>query len=828
MVWPSPLISLFILCSSLLPLCSGKYRITAGETISGNHTIISAGETFALGFFSPGNSTNRYLGIWYNNIPQQTVVWVANREAPLFNNSSGVFTVADDGNLMVLDGSKKVLWSSNISVADVDKNNTIGLLMDSGNLVLRNSNNTADLWQSFDYPSDTILPGMRVSLNLKTGQSIHATSWISEDDPAPGEFNLAIDGSLQLLTRRSSGTYWRSETWDGRLSVGALENINNYAFYLTYTVNDEEANVTFSLSRDSMPAMFKLDRSGQIELLSWFESENQWKLLSSIPEEACDFFNQCGPNGSCDRNSSSLICKCLEGFEPKVLTEWEKGNWSGGCVRRKKLSCDNTNGFLRFESVKLPDQSISMGDFSMTECRAACLRNCSCTAYAFSNFSGAVTTRCLNWVGDFNDFVQNYSGGHDLYVRLDSSELVGIGETRNVIDKNRRRVIIAVATVACGVLLMGALGYFLWRRRLSKEGEEAESILEVNNRGSQVLGGEANASELSTFSFSTIQAVTQNFSEVNKLGQGGFGSVYKGILPDGQEVAVKRLSKKSGQGLEEFMNEIKLIAKLQHRNLVRLLGCCIQGTEKILIYEYLPNKSLNKLLFDPTKQSDLDWCKRYNIVEGIAQGLLYLHKHSRVKVIHRDLKASNILLDGDMNPKISDFGMARMFGANQTEANTDRLVGTFGYMSPEYALDGTFSEKSDVFSFGVLLLEIISGKKNTGMYPTNQTLPLVGYAWQLWREDRAAELIDPSIRETCLENQVVKCVHVGLLCVQEDPVDRPTMSSVIFMLGNESAILPMPREPLFSAVRRSATVTSSSNLNDYSINQVTLTMEQPR
>ncbi|CAH8306503.1 unnamed protein product [Eruca vesicaria subsp. sativa] len=220
------------------------------------------------------------------------------------------------------------------------------------------------------------------------------------------------------------------------------------------------------------------------------------------------------------------------------------------------------------------------------------------------------------------------------------------------------------------------------------------------------------------FDLSTIEAATNNFSERNKLGEGGFGEVYKGMLMDGTEVAVKRLSKTSGQGEVEFKNEVIVVAKLQHRNLVRLLGFSLQGEEKLLVYEFVPNKSLNYFLFDSKKRTQLDWTVRCNIIGGITRGILYLHQDSRLKIIHRDLKASNILLDADMNPKIADFGMARIFGINQTVANTSKVVGTFGYMPPEYVANGQFSTKSDVYSFGVLILEIISGKKNSSFYQT--------------------------------------------------------------------------------------------------------------
>ncbi|XP_059652124.1 leucine-rich repeat receptor protein kinase HPCA1-like isoform X2 [Cornus florida] len=303
--------------------------------------------------------------------------------------------------------------------------------------------------------------------------------------------------------------------------------------------------------------------------------------------------------------------------------------------------------------------------------------------------------------------------------------------------------------------------------------------------------------ELQVFDFQSIVVATNNFSDTNKLGEGGFGSVYKGNFPDGEVIAIKRLSRSSGQGLVEFKNEILLIVKLQHNNLVRLLGCCIEGEEKLLIYEYMPNQSLDSFLFDPNKKSSLDWKKRVAIIEGIAQGLLYLHKYSRLKIIHRDLKASNVLLDEKMNPKISDFGMARIFGENESEANTKRIVGTYGYMSPEYAMEGLFSIKSDVFSFGVLLLEIVSGKKNHSCCHFERPLNLIGYAWELWREYRGLELIDPTLDNLFRRNEVLRCIHVGLLCVQDNPIDRPTMSDVISMLTEETRALSTPKQPAF-------------------------------
>uniref|UniRef100_A0A0E0LLT7 Uncharacterized protein n=1 Tax=Oryza punctata TaxID=4537 RepID=A0A0E0LLT7_ORYPU len=294
-------------------------------------------------------------------------------------------------------------------------------------------------------------------------------------------------------------------------------------------------------------------------------------------------------------------------------------------------------------------------------------------------------------------------------------------------------------------------------------------------------------------SLASLQVATDNFHESKKIGEGGFGAVYKGIL-NGQEVAVKRMTKGSNQGLEELKNELVLVAKLHHRNLVRLVGFCLDEGERLLIYEYMPNKSLDTFLFEQRRQ--LDWAIRFKIIEGIARGLQYLHEDSQKKIVHRDMKASNILLDADMNPKIGDFGLARLFGQDQTRDVTSRIAGTFGYMSPEYVLRGQYSTKSDVFSFGILVIEIVMGRRrNNG--PELNDEDILSIVWRHWEEGAIAEMIDHSLGRNYSETEVVKCVNIGLLCVQQNPVDRPTMADVMILLNSDitctlPALAPRP------------------------------------
>ncbi|XP_010247616.1 PREDICTED: cysteine-rich receptor-like protein kinase 25 [Nelumbo nucifera] len=359
------------------------------------------------------------------------------------------------------------------------------------------------------------------------------------------------------------------------------------------------------------------------------------------------------------------------------------------------------------------------------------------------------------------------------------SNRTGISENRNTTSAGT--IVAIVVPIAIAMLLLSTLCYFSLIRKKKKE---------TDNGGNEIKDMQS-----LQFNLSAVIAATNNFSDDNKIGEGGFGCVYKGKLSNGQDIAVKRLSRSSGQGAVEFKNEVVLVAKLQHRNLVRLLGFCLEGEEKILIYEFVPNKSLDYFLFDSDKRACLDWPTRYKIIGGIARGLLYLHEDSRLRIIHRDLKASNILLDSDMNSKISDFGMARIFGVDQSQANTNRIVGTYGYMPPEYAMHGHFSVKSDVYSFGVLLLEIVTGKKNSSFNQSEFGEDLLHYAWRNWNEGTALELLDPILTEHYSRDEVMRCIHIGLLCVQEDVADRPTMATVVLMLNSYSVTLELPLRP---------------------------------
>lgn len=789
------------------------------------------------------------MGIWYKKVPKRTYVWVFNRDNPLTNSSSGVLKI-ESGNLILFDQVENgTMWSSNIT----NSVNLFAQLLDTGNFVLRQENDGSSenyLWQSFNYPTDTLLPGMKLGWDSKTGLNRFLTSWKSRDNPSTGDFSFKMEtrGFPEIFLKNKQHVRYRSGPWNGLRFSGVPEMKTGSLLIFSFVMDANEIEYSFELRNQSLYSRLLVNPSGDLERYTWIDENNVWNRFWYAPKDQCDRYMECGVYGVCDTNASP-VCKCMKGFEPKNPQAWSLRDGSDGCVRQANLNCHD-DGFLALKNMKLPETSTSFVDVNMNlaQCEKICRENCTCTGYASTDIEGG-NSGCVIWTGVLLDMRQYAvsEGGQDFYVRVAASDLENGGSGGSQKGSSKTKTVIIATSIALGmvILLSGLTICFVRKRKALKKAQISKILRKGPNEKSQDFllneavipskreySGESTMDELELplFDYDAIALATNNFSDANKLGQGGFGSVYKGLLVEGQDIAVKRLSKSSGQGIEEFKNELRLIARLQHRNLVRLLGCCIEMEEKMLIYEYLANKSLDSILFNKQKSLLLNWQRRFNIICGIARGLLYLHQDSRFRIIHRDLKASNVLLDQEMNPKISDFGMARIFGGDQTEADTRRIVGTYGYMAPEYAMDGHFSIKSDVFSFGVLVMEIICGMKNRGFYYTNSKLNLLGHVYRLWREGKGLELMDPAVLgDTYSPSEVLRCIQVGLLCVQEHAEDRPTMSNVVLMLSSETAKLPQPKNPGFCLGRRPLGSESSSSKQDdesCTVNQVTVTMLQ--
>jgi len=641
--------------------------LNTGGNITDGETLVSAAGSFTLGFFSPtGVPAKRYLGIWFTASPD-AVCWVANRDTPLSNTSSGVLEIAATGILRLLDGgSGQTAWSSNTTRSAP----AVAQLLDTGNLVVREQSGGGDvLWQSFDHPSNTLLAGMRLGMDPRTGAEWSLTSWRAPNDPAPGDCRRALDtrGLPDCVSWQGGVKKYRTGPWNGLWFSGVPEMASySELFSNEVVVRADEVAYIFNATAGAPFSRLVLSEVGVLQRLAWDPASRVWNTFAQAPRDVCDDYAMCGAFGLCNVNTAStLFCSCIAGFGPVNPSQWSMRESGGGCRRNVPLECGNgttTDGFMVVRGVKLPDTDNTTVDRSATldQCRARCFANCSCVAYAAADIrGGGAGSGCVMWMNYLVD-VRYVDKGQDLYVRLAKSEFA---------KEKRMDVARIVLPILASVLaLTAACLYLVWICRLRGQRRN-------NNAQKKEILGDENL-ELPFVSFGDIVTATNNFSEANMLGQGGFGKVYKGMLDESKEVAIKRLCQSSGQGVEEFTNEVVLIAKLQHRNLVRLLGCCIHGDEKLLIYEYLPNKSLDSFIFDSASKKVLDWTTRFKIIKGISRGLLYLHQDSRLTIIHRDLKPSNILLDADMSPKISDFGMARIFGGNQHEANTNRVVGT--------------------------------------------------------------------------------------------------------------------------------------------------------
>ncbi|KAI9198730.1 hypothetical protein LWI28_021279 [Acer negundo] len=396
--------------------------ITASRPIRDPETIISNGSDFTLGFFNPGNSSNHYLGIWYNK-KSEPVFWVANRDKPLID-ASGLVTISEDGNLVVLNKQNEVLWSSNVSKS---VNNVSAQLLDTGNLVLRDITTGISIWESFQEPTDTFLEGMKLSSHIGTGPIVQLRSWKSPSDPSPGSFSSGIDPSNipEFFVWNDNRPHWRSGPWNGQVFIGIPYMYSNYLDGFKLLADDKAGLVNFTYLYLNRTTFFVLTSLGIIEEIDWFDKENNWEVAFRSQDTDCDVYGWCGEFGRCNPEKKP-ICSCLRGFEPKTVQEWNRGNWTSGCVRKSPLQCERINktgevkkedGFLKLGTMKLP-YFAERSSVSVVNCREYCLNNCSCIAYAYDDGIG-----CMTWTGSLIDIQKFSFGGADLYIRLAHSEL---------------------------------------------------------------------------------------------------------------------------------------------------------------------------------------------------------------------------------------------------------------------------------------------------------------------------------------------------------------------------------------------------------------------
>ncbi|KAK6141145.1 hypothetical protein DH2020_025118 [Rehmannia glutinosa] len=700
------------------------------------------------GTATKGKSSKYYIGIWYKKVRQQTLIWVANRETPILDNNSAELKILD-GNLVLFNESKTKIWSTNINPTPSNIS-IIALLLDNGNLVLRdgsgsNSTSSESLWESFDTTTNTWLSGSKIGYDKRTQKRQVLTSWKNSEDPAPGLFSIEIDpnGSQYIMSWNGSEQYWASGTWNGhgftKIPEMGVDNIYNFS----YVDNENETYFT------------------------------SWLYDPSTPRQQCEVYAYCGAFGACNQNSLPF-CSCLPGFNHKSDIEWSLKDYSGGCVRESNLECENNNGrrdkFVMNSYYRLPENFRLLTIGSVDECESVCLSNCSCTAYAYDE------NGCFIWNGElFNlqKLTEGDGGGKTIYIKLSASSSVFIGTIKS---HNKGVVIGAIGAIVGSVVVVFVLLAILrfWR---------------------QMVGTcETMEGSLVAFGYKDLQIATKNFSD--KLGGGGFGYVYKGTLPDSTVIAVKKLESVN-QGEKQFRTEVSTIGTIQHVNLVRLRGFCPgRSNEKMLVYDYMENGSLDSHLFNCEKSKVLKWEIRYRIALGIARGLAYLHEKCRDCIIHCDIKPENILLDADFCPRVGDFGLAKLVGRDFSRVLTT-MRGTRGYLAPEWISGVAITTKADVYSYGMMLFELVSGRRNSDHLEDERAskfFPCLAASVTVYGGDILG-LLDPILDGDADSEEVSKLCRVACWCIQDDENIRPSMSRVVQILEGvvDVNLPPIPR-----------------------------------
>ncbi|EAZ30733.1 G-type lectin S-receptor-like serine/threonine-protein kinase At2g19130 [Oryza sativa Japonica Group] len=782
------LLGLLLLSLHISASCAAMDTMTPAQALFGNGKLISSNGKFALGFFQTGsksshNTLNWYLGIWYNKIPKLTPVWVANGDNPVTDPNNSELTISGDGGLVILDRSNRsIVWSTRINITT---NDTVAMLLNSGNLVLQNFLNSSDaLWQSFDYPTHTFLPGAKLGWSKISGLNSRLVSRKNSIDLAPGKYSVELDPSganQYIFTLLNSSTpYLTSGVWNGQYFPSIPEMAGPFIVNFTFVDNDQEKYFTYSLLDETVVFHHFLDVSGRTKTFVWLEGSQDWVMTYAQPKVQCDVFAVCGPFTICNDNELGF-CKCMKGFSIKSPKDWELDDRTDGCMRNTPLDCASnktasslTDKFHSMPCVRLPQNGYSIeAATNADKCALVCLSNCSCTAYSYGNGG------CLVWHAELFDVKQQQcdgitdTNGGTLYIRLASRE-------EQSQKKNRRGLIIAIALgLSFAALFMLAIALVIWWNKSKRY-----------NCTSNNVEGE---SGIVAFRYIDLQHATKNFSE--KLGEGGFGSVFKGFLHDSRTIAVKKLAG-AHQGEKQFRAEVSSIGLIQHINLIKLIGFCCDNDSKLLVYEHMPNRSLDVHLF-PTDIKILNWDTRHQIAIGVARGLSYLHDSCRDCIIHCDVKPQNILLSESFTPKIADFGMAKFLGRDFSRVLTT-MRGTIGYLAPEWISGVPITPKVDVYSYGMVLLEIVSGRRNSnGGCITGGDKDVyfpVKVAHKLLEGD-VESLIDPNLHGDANLTEVERVCKVACWCIQDNEFDRPTMGEVVQILEGifELDTPPMPR-----------------------------------
>jgi hypothetical protein len=721
--------------------------ILPGEGIYGNQTLVSRNGVFELGFFSPGADIYHFLGVRLRSTPASagtTTFWFGDRV--YITDLPGAALELFGGRLYIMEGGSSLWWSSVPAGGDGPSPAAgAAVLLDSGNLVVVDqANSSRILWQSFDCPGDTLLPGGKLGLDRDAGRNISLTYTKS-----------GHNGSLSVDRSRRNGFVL---TTDGQDAIPGT--------FPDWMVSSQENGSSLVLNYPRSPDFTEHLQLhlGQVSLRSWSNSSGGWVSRWTLPSDCKSGAFFCGRFGACKSDGK---CDCVDGFEPSNPSEWQLGYFVSGCSRSLLLSCEINNGqtlhddsFVPLDNLQgLPYNSQNHSARSEQDCREACVSRCYCVAYAYD--SG-----CKLWYHSlYNVSFASRPPYSKVYLRLGSKLRVRKGlQTIGVVS-----MVVGLAATTCVILTLA----LLWRYRRGL----------LTCRKFQAEG------PLAVYPYAEVKRATRNFSD--KLGEGGFGCVFRGTMPGSTLVAVKRL-KGLGHVDKQFRAEVRTLGVIQHTNLVRLLGFCVKGSTRLLVYEYMANGSLDSHLFSEDSCL-LTWDLRYRIALGIAKGLAYLHEGCEDCIIHCDIKPENILLDAEFCAKIADFGMAKLLGREFNSALTT-IRGTMGYLAPEWVSGQRITTKADVYSFGIVLLEVVSGRRSTVRLESGSHRYFPLYAAAQLREGNVLRLLDRRLGgDASVEELGVAC-RVACWCIQDEESDRPSMGQVVRMLEGvvNTEIPPVP------------------------------------
>ncbi|CAN1232107.1 G-type lectin S-receptor-like serine/threonine-protein kinase At2g19130 [Linum perenne] len=748
----SLLILISLLCLNKLGPCHAIDVINSTQSLTGNQTLVSAGGVFELGFFKPGKSERYYIGIWYKQVSPQTVIWVANRYSPVSDRFSSELKISDDGELALFDGgANDTTWSKSTYLSYT-------------------YNSSSSVSWTKEISSYYQLMGRRLLLHFHLLRSGRASTSLG----IPGFLVARLD-STRLLDQMHFSLHGRTEKipLQNERYITFSEYNRTQIDKIVEEESDRKIQQLYSMhkskySNDYLLSRYVVDAGGLIQLLIWLDSAKQWMPIWKYPRSKCGIGGYyCGAYGSCTEKSSP-VCHCLKGFVPRTQDDYSSDFFYSGCYRRSPLQCQNPDWFLPYYNVRLPDYPKITSAASSQDCETACFGSCSCNAYSYDE-----KKQCFHWYGLFFNLQEDVPNGTTIYIKLAASEFSSS-------DKNNKFAIMIGSVVGSIVLLLVLVLYINLRWR------------------DHIMPSPKNLMEgfLAAFTYRHLKIYTKNFS--CKLGEGGFGSVYKGTLPDSSVVAVKKLESinfRRAENHKQFLAEVRTLGAIQHLNLVGLRGFSSDNNTMMLVYDYMPNGSVASHLFKGNDDSNiLDWKMRYNIALGTARGLAYIHEKCRECIIHCDIKPDNVLLDSEFQPKVADFGMAKLFGRDFSRVITT-LRGTIGYLAPEWISGEAITAKADVYSYGMVLLELVSGMRNS------QRHVCVGHYFPVWVANvlneggNVADLLDPKLQGNADVEELERVCRVGVWCIQDDESQRPTMSQVVYFLEQvlEVNIPPVPR-----------------------------------